>query len=255
MLDIESLDQPPSELLSARDALRERLLHDILHAAIEPLPVEQDPLTENAIMTRYEQGSRMPVRMALAVLAGEGLVRQRARHGYWLVQYEADDVVQILGMRSGVEVMVAVALNEMQRASVEASDQPLGDRLSLWHEALNHQSAMGDLATLAQSTGDVDWDREAAFADADTAFHRSLAQAAGYDLAARHIVDWRNQMRIFRLQQKLRYDPGALAEIHAEHARILETISSGDAGLAAEVARSHVGGVMTRMRALVPAYA
>jgi DNA-binding GntR family transcriptional regulator len=255
MPEVETLDQPSSELLSARDVVRLRLLQDILHAKIEPLPTEQHPLTEPDVMKRYEQGSRMPVRMALAVLAGEGLFRQRARYGYWLVQYDLHDIEQILRMRAGIEAMVAAALCKGRIASEEtAPDESARSRRSFWTQGLRYHDRMGSLVNDARDNG-VERKLEAKFGDADTQFHASLARAAGYDIAARHIVEWRNQVRIFRLQRELQYDSGALDAVHSEHSDVVEAISNADETSAADLSRSHVERVLTRAQSLVAEYA
>jgi len=252
MTEVDSPTQPSSELVSARDLVRVRLLWDILHGEIEPLPTEGHPLTESSIMDRYGQTSRMPVRMALAVLAGEGLFRQRARYGYWLVQYDLDDVRQITRIRAGVEAMVADALCQRRMASEDtAADERSG--VALWDSALHHHQAMGSL--VEGRYGEVGKEVESTFADADTQFHVSLAQAGGYDIAARHIVEWRNQVRIFRLQHGIRYDFDALRAVQAEHSELIDAIGRADRESAAELARAHIERVLTRAQALVPEYA
>jgi DNA-binding GntR family transcriptional regulator len=243
--DVDTDERASSELLSARERLRGRLLHDILHSAISPLPTEERPLNESAIMERYDQNSRMPVRMALAVLAGEGLFRQRARYGYWLVDYNLDDVEQILRMRAGIEGMIAAALCEREIASGGTESAPVAPlRFEAWCKALAVHEEMGGLVSQADGA-ELDREFEASVADLDTQMHVLLARAGGYDMAARHIVEWRNQMRIFALQSGLFYYSHALPTIHEEHARVVDAIKSADGSLAAALARTHIENTLT----------
>jgi DNA-binding GntR family transcriptional regulator len=248
MSELFAMDPPGSELISARDAVRADLLRDILHGNVAPLPTEAHPLSENAVMERYGQQSRMPVRMALAVLSGEGLLRQRARHGFWLVRYDLEDVEQILRMRAGIEAMVAAALSDSGIGSAQSSSNELdSSRASFWETTLSCHRTMGELVDEADGQR-VAPEIEAAFADADTQFHFSLARAAGYDVAARHIMEWRNEVRIFRLQREIGYSAEALRAINNEHSDIIGAIQAADGTLAAELARSHVERAFSRER-------
>ena len=74
------------------------------------MPTEGEPLSENWLAKESQVESRMPARMALAVLAGEGLILQRARHGFWMVEYDFDDIAQIVEMRADVEARVVEVL-------------------------------------------------------------------------------------------------------------------------------------------------
>jgi DNA-binding GntR family transcriptional regulator len=175
-------------------------------------------------------------------LAGQGLFRQRARYGYWLVTYDAEDIQQILRMRAGVEAMVADALCAL-RASTDESSLALDE--SAWEEVQNIHAGMGQLAGRGSEEG-LDHELEAEFGDQDTELHACLARAGMYDVAARHIVEWRNQLRIFALQHDLRYARDDLATIHAEHARLLAAIDEGDRSLASDLASTHVDNATKR---------
>jgi len=244
--EAETQEQVSPDVLSARELVRDQLLADILHGEIDPLPTEEQPLNESTVMRRYGQGSRMPVRMALAVLAGEGLFRQRARHGYWLVDYDIDDMEQIRMMRARIEAMVAAALCEREIASGGTDDAPVAPlRLEAWREALKVHDAMGKIVRGLDEL-QVDAELKAGFADLDTLLHVLLARAGGYDMAARHIVEWRNQMRIFALQNKLTHDSHALSTAHEEHTQIIDAIKRADRPSAALLARTHVENVLAR---------
>jgi len=238
------------DVVSARESVRTKLLRDLLRGRIKPLPTERDPLHESDVMKRYGQNSRMPVRMALAMLAGEGLLRQRARYGYWLVDYDLDDVEQILRMRGGVEGMVAATLCQRLGASGDTDATPLPPgRLGLWHSAEKVYREMAEIVEQAEATG-VDAKLEAKFADLDTEMHVQLARASGHDMAARHIVEWRSQMRIFMLQNEIPYYADALPDIHEEHRLIFGAIANLDSRSAGAAARAHIENALNRSRSL-----
>jgi DNA-binding GntR family transcriptional regulator len=249
--ELEAQDEVLPDILSAREFVRDQLLADILRGRIDPLPTEEDPLNESTVMKLYGQRSRMPVRMALAVLAGEGLFRQRARYGYWLVDYDIEDMEQILMMRARIEAMVAAALCEREIASGGTEGAPFAPlRLEAWREALKVHEKMAKIARPA-GEAQVSPPVEATFADLDTRLHVLLARAGGYDMAARHIVEWRNQMRIFARQNKLTCDAHAFPTIHEEHTQIIDAIKSADRPSAAALARAHVENVLARNWALI----
>ena len=236
------------EDVSTRDFIRSKLVEDIFHGQM-PLPNEREPLTERGIEELYGQGSRMPVRMALAVLAGEGLFRQRARHGYWLVEYDLEDVAQILAIRAGIESMVVEALCSKHVGSsdvVPHDEGPSEDQQIAWRDALGALERMEQLLCDLDHASDVR-ELEAEFADWDTRFHASLARAGDYDIAARHIVGWRAQARIYALQNGITHAE-TLATIHAEHQALVEAISEGEPVAAIVCARRHLEGALDRYR-------
>ena len=216
-----------SELLSEREAVHDRLLRDILIGAVEP--TEEQPESEIGIQTKYELESRMPVRMALAVLAGEGLIRQRARHGFWLVQLDSEDLEEIAEMRAGVEGMVVEALAS-QLATTPPEMFPQTARGPFWQEAEKALKAMGNLS---YQSG-----KDAEMADLDTSFHVALARAAGYDIAARHLVVWRNQFRLYCIQHRIHFSVTDLVTSHEEHAKLFSSVGKGIS--ASDLARRHV---------------
>jgi DNA-binding GntR family transcriptional regulator len=238
----------PSEEISTRDRIRREVLADILHGRL-PAPTEQDPLTERKLEAKYGETSRMPVRMALAVLAGEGLVRQRARHGYWLVEYDIDDVAQILAMRAGIEALIVDALSSKHVASwedAEPESNPSEPQRAAWADALD---AVNKMEKLVRTIGHVDDKKELAanFADEDTRFHASLARAADYDLASGHIGEWRGQARVYALQNGVSALE-SLGAINREHAALVGAIAENNGSSAVALSRTHLESALDRYR-------
>jgi DNA-binding GntR family transcriptional regulator len=237
-----------SESISTRELIRSKVLEDILHGRL-PAPTEQHPLTERKLETKYGKTSRMPVRMALAVLAGEGLIRQRARYGYWLVEYDIDDLAQILAMRAGIEAMIVDALcasSVHSRESVEQDANPGESRQAAWADALG---AVKEMEKLVRAVGHGDDERGlvACFADEDTRFHTSLARAADYDLASRHISEWRGQARVYALQNGVSALE-SLGRINREHVALVKAIMKGDGNSGVALSRTHLENALERYR-------
>jgi DNA-binding GntR family transcriptional regulator len=102
---------------------------------------------------------------------------------------------------------------------------------------------MTSISTLVSEThaefGAVPFENELEFATLDTEFHAALARAATYDIAARHVVEWRNLMRLYRLQNGVRYTPFALSHVCLEHDALVHGVETATAG-ASEWAKHHV---------------
>lgn len=207
------------EALSAREKARRWLLSALLHRRVS-LPTEAEPQSENWLAEESPVESRMPARMALAVLAGEGLIRQRARHGFWMVEYDAEDIAQIARMRADVEATVVEALcNDGGPRDVEA-----------WKRVLE---AISKMERLIEEDG-----LAADFGDLETSFHVDLALTGDLQIAARHIEEMSNQIRIFELQNALETQPSE--EAVARHRELLTAIMEGDQSEAVDIVRRDV---------------
>jgi DNA-binding GntR family transcriptional regulator len=245
---------PRDEAIAERESARSLLLHDILRGELRnargEIPSEGDPLSEQQVVTDYgAKGihSRMPVRMALAVLATEGLVRQRARHGFWIADVDFRALQQIGQLRAGTDAMIAESLHAAihpggsasgvlnSTGSFERATQALK---KMWRIASDLRTSLPEFAAVSR-------DDEGNFADLDTEFHASLAHAADYDIAARHIVEWRNLMRLYRLQKGIQYTVPALTDICSEHETLIQAIGEPSAS-PAECARAHVRAAVER---------
>jgi|SRR5665213_482825 len=173
-------EEPPTE----RERVRRWLLAELLHGRV-PLPTEDDPRSEEWLAKESGAESRMPARMALAVLAGEGLVLQRARRGFWMVEYDSADIAQIVAMRADVEARVVGLLCEVGAPR----------DLDAWEQAFQANVEMRELVQTGGAPAD--------FADLEAQFHVGLALSADLRVAARYIDEWSNRMRLFELQNGL----------------------------------------------------
>lgn len=207
-------EEPPTE----RERVRQWLLSALLHGTV-PLPTEDAPRSEEWLAELSGAESRMPARMALAVLAGEGLIEQRARHGFWMVEYDSADIGQIVAIRADLEARVVEVLSEEGVRDADA-----------WEQVLQAHAAMrGMIETVAEP---------ADFADMEVRFHVGLALSGDLRVAARYVDEWSNRMRLFQLQNGLET---ALDETAVErHNGVLAAISAADQDTAEDLIRRDV---------------
>jgi DNA-binding GntR family transcriptional regulator len=242
--ETEDPNRPSSALQSEAERAYQRILDAIFRGDL--LPTEDEPSSEIVLQKRFNLGSRMPIRMALAVLASEGVVAQRARHGFWVVDYSAHDLRQIGAMRADADAMVASFLGASisgEGITTESEFQRIYDARRYIEESLG---AMLNLAKQAPA-GDVGPKVEMAFADYDTRFHVFIAAATDYTLAARHIRQWRNLVRLYRAQHHIHYTGQDLLDICVEHQNLFELAArpneerfDGIDAMIEEAATSHV---------------
>jgi len=222
VLDNEDPNHPSAALQTQAEKAYRLILNEILRGAL--LPTVDKPSSEVALLDRYGRygiGSRMPIRMALAVLASEGLVAQRAKHGFWVVEYTAHDLRQIGAMRADIDAMVASFLGSSISGvgvTAESDFQRIDQSLAIIADS---RQQMEDLATHA-AQGTVDLDVEMQFATQDTRFHTFIAAASDYLLAARHIQQWRNVLRLYRAQHEIHYTGQELLAICDEHQLLMQ---------------------------------
>lgn len=208
-------EKPPT----VREHVRRWLLTELLHGRVA-LPTESEPLSENWLAKEAQVESRMPARMALAVLAGEGLIIQRARHGFWMVEYDLADIVQIVEMRADVEARVVTVLCGITDPRAAEA----------WDEVVRANVAMQQLVDEGGAPAD--------FADLDARFHVGLALAGDLQVAAGYIDQWSNQMRLFDLQRGLETLPSE--EAVDRHKELIAAIAEGAQEPAVDLVRRDV---------------
>jgi DNA-binding GntR family transcriptional regulator len=240
--------------LIERNRAYESLLRVLLRGELRNAsgqPASRDhPASEEQVIRPLGFNSRMPVRMAIAILVAEGLVRQEPRRGFWPAEVDDRLIPQVGRLRAGVEGMVAATLQRILTTMTPTDagrDYRAGFDEHCW---LNAQSALEEMCGISQRASAsegaaVDRSDEMDFADLDTAFHVSLAAAADYDMATRHIREWRNLMRLYRIQHNVRYTASALRSIIHEHEQLMAAVREPYAD-AAERARAHVDSAIDR---------
>jgi DNA-binding GntR family transcriptional regulator len=202
------LAAPSFRVLSQHVA--ESLRRAILSGRFKP----GDRLVEHELATDLNV-SRAPVRDALRLLAGEGLLTLIPHQGAVISPITPELVVDAFSVRAVLEGMAT--------------------RLGLAHltpDDLDRLSALVDSMDEAGRRGDV-----AALVDQDVAFHRILAQASQRPVLLDALRAIANKTYLLISATRYAFPLEKLAGLHGE---ILETVRGGDPDHVEQVVRSHI---------------
>lgn len=171
-------------------------------------PVVQEQIAESLNV------SRQPVVQALVLLKKQGFVEPAGRKGHRVTALDPQLARRVYAIRGALDRL----------ASREAARNPdAGKALS---EALKKGRALVSSGSIAD------------LIDADVAFHQSIYALAGNPLIAETAdVHWRH---IRRLMGAVLRDGTQRESVWAEHEKIAEAITDGDADRAAALAEQHV---------------
>ena len=153
--------------------------------------------------------SRGPVREALKLLRGEGLVSEEPHRGAFVAHLSGTDVRDMLALRGALEACAARQVATRRRPSDILSMRRLFERLV---EAVNE----GDMSHVVQ---------------ADVDFHEGVCRLSGnrrlLEVYARYVPLLKSFMRL----DEFLYE--SLDDVACEHESMLQAIEAGDADLAA----------------------
>jgi DNA-binding GntR family transcriptional regulator len=222
VVGIEELDADP-EGMSFADraylAIRDKLIMlDILPNA---------SIVEGELASELKFG-RTPVREALKRLEADRLVVSYPRRGTFATGVDVADLRHISQIRVNLEPVAARTAAEVASAPVRAWLRQLADKID------------------ALDMVDINRDELMRW---DLSVHRAIYRAAGNPYLEDILVRYDNlATRIFCLfLERL----PTLANHVTEHSSLLRTIAEGDGDAAAEMARTHVIGFETSVRAIV----
>jgi DNA-binding GntR family transcriptional regulator len=188
-----------------------RVTHSLRQRVLSGELKPGSPLSQSRIAADYGV-SRMPVRDALQVLAGEGLV----------------------DLRPSVAVVRELSISELQELyELRGAVEPMLTRLAVPNVGRAEIAKMTMLAeTMEANPAPADWLQN------NARFHRLVYSCASRPRAI-ELVD---QLR--RLTDRYLYLHvgvfGAIDHLHEEHRRILAAVRAGDAAEAAELTRLHL---------------
>ena len=160
--------------------------------------------------------SRTPMREALKVLAGEGLVILKPRHGCQVVQVSGRDIKEIFPVMAllegqcAYEAMAKITLQDIQR-------------LDALHEKIRIYTAQND---------------RRGWLEADHEFHSILYEISGNRWLVQLIQDMRKVIRLIRYHFLLL--DGRLGESLEEHRHIMLAIYARDPATAKECVSHHL---------------
>lgn len=199
----------PVNRLSER--LRESIEEEIATGKLPP----GTHLDEVELATRFGV-SRTPIREALILLQGEGLVDNRLRKGSVVVQVSPARLMEMFEVMAELEAMCARAA---ARRSTDADIAALETA---------HQECL-----VSASAGDTD-----AYFYANERFHFALYAASHNGFLAEQAGQLQRRLRPYRrLQLRVR---NRVQRSFAEHQLILDALKAGDAEGAVGFVRSHV---------------
>lgn len=160
--------------------------------------------------------SRTPVREAIRILAGDGLVTLRPRQRAVVRGQTATEIIDQFEAMSELEA--ACARLAARRRSAE------------------------DIAAMERAQADcvryAELDRIEDYYPANVAFHEAIFRASGNVYLAAETRKLRDRLRFLRISQGRL--PGRLPESSAEHVKVLDAIRQQDAEAAAGEMRTHL---------------
>ena len=204
---------------SSYDALREA----IVRGDIAP----DARLVESDISTAFDM-SRGAVRTALIRLEQDGLVVREPHRGARVRRVSDGEAVEILQARSVLEGLAA-------RQAAERIDEEGAQRLRACLDRHRELLERGDLLGASDANGDL---------------HATLLELSGHATAQRLIQSLNAQT--VRYQYRTILIPGRPAASVAEHAAIVEAVTSGDATAAEAAMRGHLFNVADAVRRGLP---
>lgn len=199
------------------DLVADRLRGAILSGQLAPgthLSVPQ--------IARILRVSRTPAREGLITLEREGLVEPRASAGMAVIVGGTQDILDLLDIREGLEIMT------VRRAAERMSAGDLNhlDDLITQHERILEK---GDLAGHVES---------------DAAFHAAIREGAGNARLARQLVQIDQQLRVLNSRLSRRRGWSGRAVL-SDHRAIAEAIRARDPEVAEVKLRGHIDRIRT----------
>ncbi|KKB85178.1 GntR family transcriptional regulator [Devosia limi DSM 17137] len=161
--------------------------------------------------------SRVPIREALRILESQGVVTSAPYKGIRLMEVSHERLEQVLDVRANLEILAA-------RRAIEAGRNGPAELARL-------RAARDELALVA-ARKDV-----YAFALADAAFHRTLCELGGNPVLS---VLWESLARQVTVIGGLATLGKPMAEIVAEHDRLIDAFASGDVDMVASELHDHI---------------
>lgn len=178
-----------------------------------------DPISEKEIASRYGL-SRTPVREAMQRLADERLIEVFPQSGTFVARIPYDDLPEAMVIRKALETAsVRLAAEKATKSQILA------------------------LATIVEQQREAaEADDPAAFHRADEAFHAKIAEISGFPGIWRQVLQVKVQ--VDRYRRLTLVQQGRMAQVIADHERILAGISAGAATEAESAMAHHLDAVL-----------
>ncbi|MBT0993124.1 GntR family transcriptional regulator [Cellulomonas sp. DKR-3] len=204
----------PTDGLSLREVVYQRLRDDILNGRVSP----RERLTEPKLGKAFEV-SRTPVREALSRLLSDGLV-ERTDFGYAVVVPSLED------LRNLYELRITLELRGIQRAienpSVRHDEAALRAELEVW-----------------QRLRDEPPEPDASFVQVDERFHQVLSRSSGNAQLTDALVTVNQKIRSVRMHDFV--ETSRIDATITEHLEILDLVLARHLPEALTALHKHVG--------------
>lgn len=210
------LDDSTAIAPQLRRILRERIVKNDLPPGSK--------LSEAEIAKTYGI-SRQPVREAFIKLAEEGLILIRPQRSTLVTKIDYPTVLQSRFVREAVEA-------DIVRLLAQEPDTALVKEL---RAQLRHQIKVGKA-------------NPPDFINEDEKFHRTLAEAAGMDVAWQYVEELKSQMDRVRF---LSFELFAIDTLTRQHAAIIDQIEAGDPEAASRAMRRHLSEILNTLPQII----
>lgn len=179
---------------------------------------------------------RSTVREAVRVLVHAGMLETRQGSGTYVRQLSADSGWEPLLRRAAILEVYEVRQALEVQAAVLAAERRTPEDIALINELEAKRTRMRDLA------------RDAAFIDADVAFHQAVVAAAHNPLLAEMFASFTSVLRETLADV---ISDASLADINSSpaHARLAAAVAAGDVAAAARATHDHLDPIAVALRA------
>lgn len=202
---------------TATEAAVRKLKQDIMSGALAP----DSQLKMRELKSRYGIGAS-PMREALAQLAAEGFVHQRAQKGFRVPPVSVEELIDITTTRQLLE-------GEAVRLAIE-------NATAEWEEEIVASYHVLERAIVLMKSGDKERDY---FEERHHRFHRALIAACPFD-SMKSFCD-ELYVRKTRYRRLLGAYGFTAKEVIGEHRELMEAVLSRKVARAQQAIRSHIG--------------
>lgn len=214
----QSTTPPEDESVTRSVSITEKLRTAILAGEFRP----GERMFEVNLSERLKV-SRTPIREALKVLAGEGLLDYTPNRGYHVREYSVDDIVQAYEIRAVLEGLAAkraaqLGLSPEERAIIETALRDGDNLLNKGRLSPNDRNLYGVI---------------------NTAIHSAI-HLAGQSRMLRDMLRQSQQIAPSSHRNVIAFEQPDVRRRHDDHHRIYEAILCRDAGRAELLMRDHV---------------
>lgn len=204
-----------------QDELAGRIRDEILAGRFVP----EQRLVEADLSAKFA-ASRASVRLALVMLANEGLVERLPNRGARVRSITLEEAVEIVEVRAALEALCA-------RKAAERLTEEDAQELRQLREEILAAVAGGDLLGYSRLNQQMD---------------RLLLAVSGHETAA--LLLERLWAQSARHQFRIAFLPGRAQRSAPEHVAIIDAVLAGDADGAEQATRAHLDSVVSTLRAV-----